>query len=134
VRKFLLLCCFLMPLFADIDTLIESMQSVSDEERFKLMNEFKQEVIQLQEEERMEAMLKLISITQSDNAHEVLEELKSENIPQETEDSRHEVASHSEEENVQESVEEQVDSSVGDADVHNDVEIEVEENEAEDND
>ena len=119
-----------MPLFADIDTLIESMQSVSDEERFKLMNEFKQEVIQLQEEERMEAMLKLISITQSDNAHEVLEELKSENISQETEDVHHEVASHSEEE----SVEEQVDSSVGDADVHNDVEIEVEENEAEDND
>jgi len=118
-----------MPLFADIDSLIESMQSVSDEERFKLMNEFKQEVIQLQEEERMEAMLKLISITQSDNAHEVLEELKSENIPQETEDIHHEVASHSEEENVQESVEEQVDSSVGDADVHNDIEIEVEENE-----
>ena len=130
MRKFLLWCCFLMPLFADIDTLIESMQSVSDEERFKLMNEFKQEVIQLQEEERMEAMLKLISITQSDNAHEVLEELKNENISQETEDVHHEVASHSEEE----SVEEQVNSSVGDADVHNDVEIEVEENEAEDND
>jgi hypothetical protein len=123
-----------MPLFSDIDSLIESMQSVSDEERFKLMNEFKQEVIQLQEEERMEAMLKLISITQSDNAHEVLEELKSENISQETEDAHLEAASHSEEEIVQESVEEQIDSSVGNADVHNDVEIEVEENEVENDD
>lgn len=63
-------------LFSDIDELIESMQTVSDEERFKIMNHFKQEVIKLQEEERMEAMLKLISITQSNNAKEVLEELR----------------------------------------------------------
>ena len=70
----------IMPLFSDIDDLIESMQSVSDEERFELMNQFKEEVIQLQEEERMEAMMKVISITQSSHAHEVLEEAQSENL------------------------------------------------------
>jgi hypothetical protein len=127
-----------MPLCADIDSLIESMQSVSDEEQFKLMNEFKQEVVQLQEEERMDAMLKLISITQSDNAHEVLEELKSENIPQETQsehteqEGTHEIDSHDisseavEVEDVQENVAQEVSSSV---DLHTDVEIELEENE-----
>ncbi len=64
-------------LHADIDSLIESMQNVSPEKRFEIMNRFKEEVIELQEEERMEAMLKLISITESSNTKEVLEELKS---------------------------------------------------------
>ena len=63
-------------LYADIDTLIESMQNVSDEKRFELMNRFKKEVIKLQEEERMEAMLKLISITESNNSKAVMEEIK----------------------------------------------------------
>ncbi len=71
---------FIMPLMSDIDELIESMQSVSDEERFELMNQFKAEVIQLQEEERMKAMMKVISITDSSYAHEVLKEVKSENL------------------------------------------------------
>ncbi len=70
----------MLPLMSDIDDLIESMQSVSDEERFELMNQFKEEVIQLQEEERTEAMMKVISITQSSHAHEVLEEAQSENL------------------------------------------------------
>ena len=65
---------------SDIDDLIESMQSVSDEERFRLMNQFKEEVIQLQEEERMEAMMKVISITDSSHAHEVLQEAESDNL------------------------------------------------------
>ncbi len=65
---------------SDIDELIESMQSVSDEERFRLMNQFKEEVIQLQEEERMEAMMKVISITDSSHAYEVLKEAESENL------------------------------------------------------
>ncbi len=67
---------FIMPLMSDIDELIESMQSASDEERFELMNQFKEEVIQLQEEERMKAMMKVISITDSNHTHEVLEEAK----------------------------------------------------------
>ena len=64
----------IMPLLSDIDELIESMQSVSDEERFELMNQFKAEVIQLQEKERMEAMMKIISITDSNHSNEVLKE------------------------------------------------------------
>ena len=79
-KIWLLLFLLMMPLMSDIDDLIESMQSVSDEERFELMNQFKEEVIQLQEEERMEAMMKVISITDSSHAHEVLEEAQSENI------------------------------------------------------
>lgn len=71
---FVLLLTFLN---ADIDNLIESMQNVSPEKRFEIMNRFKEEVIQLQEEERMDAMLKLISITESSNAKEVLKELES---------------------------------------------------------
>ena len=65
---------------SDIDELIESMQSVSDKERFELMNQFKEEVIQLQEEERMKAMMKVISITDSNHTHEVLKEAESENL------------------------------------------------------
>ena len=79
-KIWLVVLLLIMPLFSDIDDLIESMQSVSDEERFELMNQFKEEVIQLQEEERMEAMRKVISITQSSHAHEVLQEAQSENL------------------------------------------------------
>ena len=67
---------FMMPLMSDIDELIESMQSVSDEERFELMNQFKAEVIQLQEKERMEAMMKVISITESTHGDKVLQDAK----------------------------------------------------------
>ena len=76
MSKIWLLILLLMPLMSDIDDLIESMQSVSDNERFRLMNQFKEEVIQLQEKERMEAMKKVISITQSSQADKVLEEAK----------------------------------------------------------
>ena len=80
MSKIWLLLLLIMPLMSDIDELIESMQSVSDEERFELMNQFKEEVIQLQEEERMEAMMKVISITDSSHADAILEEAQSENI------------------------------------------------------
>ena len=76
-QGFLIFVLLLTLLDADIDDLIESMQNVSPEKRFEIMNRFKEEVIQLQEEERMDAMLKLISITESSNAKEVLKELES---------------------------------------------------------
>ena len=75
-KIWLLLFLLIAPLMSDIDELIESMQSVSDKERFKLMNQFKEEVINLQEEERMEAMKKVISITKSSHSDKVLEEVK----------------------------------------------------------
>jgi len=110
------------PLFSDIDDLIESMQTVSDEERFEIMNRFKQEVIKLQEEERMEAMLKLISITQSSNAEAVLEEIKTQNIEK---SSSSEMEEH---EGLEHAVE-----TEDIVDVH-EIENEVEENEVEDDD
>ncbi len=75
-KIWLLLFLLIAPLMSDIDELIESMQSVSDKERFKLMNQFKEEVINLQEEERMEAMKKVISITKSSHSDKVLDEVK----------------------------------------------------------
>jgi len=113
---------FSSPLFPDIDDLIESMQSVSDEERFKMMNRFKQEVIKLQEEERLEAMLKLISITQSSNAQEVLEEIKTQNIK---ESSSSELEEHK---GIEHTVE--IDDVIDVQEIEN----EVEENEVEDDD
>jgi transcriptional regulator NrdR family protein len=58
---------------------IEAMKYASENQRFEMMNQFKQELIKLQEEERLDAMRKLIMITESNNSEEVLAELKSEN-------------------------------------------------------
>ena len=123
----MILLLFSSPLFSDIDDLIESMQTVSDEERFEIMNRFKKEVIKLQEEERMEAMLKLISITQSNNAEAVLEEIKTQDSNESSsfETEEHEGLEH---ENLEHAVE--TDDVV---DVH-EMENEVEENEVEDDD
>jgi len=77
IQKIVLLILLLyIPLFASIDEQIEAMQNASDEERFEMMNRFKKELIALQEEERIDAMKKLISVTESNNSQEVLEELK----------------------------------------------------------
>jgi len=78
IEKILLLILLMYtPLFSSIDEQIEAMQNASDEERFEMMNRFKKELIKLQEEERMDAMKKLILITESNNSQEVMEELKS---------------------------------------------------------
>ena len=123
----LILLLFSSPLFSDIDDLIESMQTVSDEERFEIMNRFKKEVIKLQEEERMEAMLKLISITESSNAEAVLEEIKTQDSNESSsfETEEHEGLEH---ENLEHAVE-----TNDVVDVH-EIENEVEENEVEDDD
>ena len=67
-----------IPLFADIDDRIEAIEHASEEQRFAMMNQFKQELIKLQEEERLNAMRKLILITESNNSEEVLADLKTE--------------------------------------------------------
>jgi len=73
---FLLIVFFSISLFSNIDEQIEAMENASEEERFEMMNLFKKELIKLQEEERIDAMKKLISITESNNSEEVMEELK----------------------------------------------------------
>jgi len=63
------------PLFATIDAQIEAIQKAPIEERFKLMNAFKKEIVQMQEQERIKAIMKLKSITTGKHAHRALKEL-----------------------------------------------------------
>lgn len=73
----LLLSLFLiLPLYANIDTRIEAIQNASIEERFKLMNIFKKEMVQMKEEERMDAITKLKAITRSQHSNRALKELE----------------------------------------------------------
>ncbi len=59
------LCLLLLPmlLLADIDEQIEAIQHAPLKERFKLMNAFKNRVIQMREEERLQALHKLQTMT-----------------------------------------------------------------------
>ena len=75
ILKSLLLVFLSVPLFANIDAQIEAIQKAPIEERFKLMNAFKKEIVQMQEQERIKAMTKLKSITKSKYADKVLKEL-----------------------------------------------------------
>ncbi len=65
-----------VPLFANIDARIDAIQNASVEERFKLMNAFKKEVIHMKEEERIDAIRKLKSITRSQHSERALKELR----------------------------------------------------------
>lgn len=80
MRQFILKCLlsllFIVPLYADIDARIEAIQNASVEERFMLMNAFKKEVVHMQEEERIDAITKLKSITQSQHSNRALKELQ----------------------------------------------------------
>ena len=58
-----------------VDEQIEAIEEASPSERFKMMDCFKQELIKLQEEERIDAMKKLISISESNNSQDVMNEL-----------------------------------------------------------
>ena len=80
VLKFLLSFSLCMPLFSNMDARIKAIQNAPIEERFKLMNAFKKEIILMQEQERIEAITKLKSITQSKYGTHALEELKSHTI------------------------------------------------------
>lgn len=66
----------IVPLYANIDARIEAIQNASVEERFKLMNAFKKEVVHMKEEERIDAITKLKSITRSQHSNRALNELK----------------------------------------------------------
>jgi len=68
-------------LYANIDAQIEAIQKAPIEERFKLMNAFKKEVVQMQEEERISAIGKLKSITRSKHSERALKELRTYSHP-----------------------------------------------------
>lgn len=74
----------IVPLYANIDARIDAIQNASVEERFKLMNAFKKEVVHMQEEERIDAITKLKSITRSQHSNRALSELKEHARPTDT--------------------------------------------------
>ena len=122
---------FMMPLMSDIDELIESMQSVSDEERFELMNQFKAEVIQLQEKERMEAMMKVISITESTHGDKVLQDAK-DSSTKKIDNIDHAIETH-DRVSVQEHIGSEIENSSNDVHELNEID-EIESDEVEDDD
>ena len=67
---------FIIPLHANIDARIEAIQNAPVEERFMLMNAFKKEVVHMQEAERIDAITKLRSITQSRHSGRAIRELQ----------------------------------------------------------
>ena len=63
-------------LYADIDAQIDAIRDAPVSERFKLMNEFKREVVHMHEKERIIAIRKLQSMTRSKYSNRVIEELE----------------------------------------------------------
>ena len=63
-------------LHADIDAQIDAIKNASVEERFKLMNAFKKNLIKMKEEERIKAMTKLTIQSKNKHAKKALDELK----------------------------------------------------------
>jgi hypothetical protein len=134
-----LLLFLIIPLYANIDARIEAIQNASVEERFKLMNAFKKEVVHMQEEERIDAITKLKSITRSQHSNRALSELKKHARPTSTQKrevisktkektevhSEHEIEDHVEdatEEHVENATEDQIENETEDQieDGHND--------------
>lgn len=63
-------------IYANIDEQIDAIKHASVKERFKLMNEFKKNLIQMKEKERIEAIKKLSIKSNNKNAKKALDELK----------------------------------------------------------
>lgn len=118
MKKVLLIFIFLyFPLFANIDAQIEAIQKAPVEERFKLMNAFKQEIVQMQEKERIDAMSKLQSITRSKHANKAFKELRGHHKSREAKEHVRKKSSHikqniEHEEDADENVENTTETSV----------------------
>ena len=67
---------FAKNLYGDIDAQIRAIQNAPPKERFKLMNDFKKNMIKMKEKERIEAMSKLIAKSNNPQAKKVLKTLK----------------------------------------------------------
>ena len=63
-------------LHADIDAQIDAIKNASVEERFKLMNAFKRNLIKMKEEERIKAITKLSEKSNKAHAKKAFDELK----------------------------------------------------------
>jgi len=63
-------------LHADIDAQIDAIKNASVEERFKLMNAFKRNLLKMKEEERIKAITKLSEESNTTDAKKALDELK----------------------------------------------------------
>lgn len=63
-------------LHADIDAQIDAIKNASVKERFKLMNAFKRDLVQMKEEERIKAITKLSKKSSKIHAKKALDELK----------------------------------------------------------
>jgi hypothetical protein len=72
----LLVSCNTILLHANVDAQIEAIKNASVEERFKLMNAFKKNLIKMKEEERIKAMTKLTIQSKNKHAKKALDELK----------------------------------------------------------
>jgi len=68
--------CMTYMLHADIDAQIDAIKNASIEERFKLMNAFKRDLIKMKEEERIKAITKLSEKSDKAHAKKALDELK----------------------------------------------------------
>ena len=66
----------IVPLDANIDARIDAIQKAPLEERFRLMNQFKEEISHMNEEARIHAITKLKSITHSEHGQKAIKELK----------------------------------------------------------
>jgi len=71
----LLLCSTTFILHADIDAQIDAIKNASVEERFKLMNAFKKNLIKMKKEERIKAIIKLSKKSNNTHAKKALDEL-----------------------------------------------------------
>jgi len=71
-----ILLCTVSIVHADIDAQIDAIKNASIEERFKLMNAFKRNLLQMKEEERLKAIKKLSKESNKTNAKKALEEMK----------------------------------------------------------
>jgi len=76
MKYILIMTSLLVSLHADIDEQIEAIQNAPVEERFKLMNAFKKNLVKMKEEERIEAMKKLTTRSHNKHVKKALEALK----------------------------------------------------------
>lgn len=67
---------FIVPLYADMDARIDAIQKAPVQERFMLMNQFKQDIAHMNEAARIDAITKLKSITRSEHSQKAIKELK----------------------------------------------------------
>ncbi len=80
MKKLVGLIILLLPIYGNIDNLIEAIKKAPPSLRYKLMNQFKREIVKMNEQERIKAIKKLTQHNPSKNAQSVLHEVTTKNI------------------------------------------------------